>query len=128
MLIYVAAPYSAPTESERVENVTRAIQAGLQLAAKGHVPIIGNLFHFVDKVAKNCHLQFSWSDFMNWDLEILERCDALFLCGRSTGADIEYGTAVRRGLKIFTHIGNVPEGPLNYPADLWHDSCLDKND
>lgn len=128
MLIYVAAPYSAPTEAERVENVTRAIQTGLQLAVLGHVPIIPNLTHFVEKVAKNCHLQFSWSDFMNWDLEILERCDALFLCGRSPGADIEYGAARRKGLKVYWHISDVPNGPLNYPDDLWHDSCLDKND
>lgn len=126
MLIYVAAPYSAPSEAERLENVERSIQIGLQLAAKGHVPLIPNLTHFVDRVAKKRHLQFSWSDYMNWDLEILERCDALFLCGRSPGADIEYATAKRRGLPIYFHLTQVPVGPLSYPDAFWHATCSEE--
>lgn len=115
MIFYVSGAYSAPTAEGRLANVNEAIRIGLELAKRGHIPFIPHLLHFVDEIAKKCQCELTWSDYMVWDLALLDKCDALFLCNRSPGADIEHGMARLHGKLCFHDLEDVPEGPLTFP-------------
>ena len=107
--IYIAGPYSAPSEEERKRNVDVAVDAGLRLLKKGHFPFIPHLTHFVDLRAIETGSQLEWEDYINWDLGWLEASDALLLLGRSRGADIECGRAKELGKVIFNSIEEIPQ-------------------
>lgn len=109
MMIYVAGPYTADTESGIERNCARAIEVGLALLAKGHCPVIPHLGRLVD-----LHLDLSggdrpsWQAWMDWTHEMLVRCDALYFVGSSRGADIERGIAEQRGMPIYERMEDVP--------------------
>lgn len=105
MTIYIAGPYSAGTPEAMEANVNAAIDAGVALALMGHAPIIPHLSHYV---ALRHPEAFSWDDYMDWDLELLGRCDALLYLARSPGANIELLTAMAREMTIFRSLNEVP--------------------
>src|SRR6266571_6294579 len=106
--IYVAGPYSAPTERERLANVLAAIDLGIALYQKGHYPYVPHLTHYVDLRAQESGIHLEWEDYISWDLPWLEGCDALFYIGGSKGADLELDVARKLGKTIFTSIEDVP--------------------
>ena len=91
MLIYIAGPLSAPTEEQRLANVYRAIDAGLAVYRKGHIPFIPHLSHWVA-------IDDAW----------LRECDALLYLGSSRGADIELQRAIDLGLDIYFTLEAIP--------------------
>lgn len=105
MRIYVAGPYSAPTEAERFANTKRAMDAGVALFRLGHIPFIPHLTHFVEM---HCDPKLSYHDYMNWDEEWLAQCHGLVFLGQSPGANVELAHAQRLGLEIFTSLEEVP--------------------
>lgn len=101
MRIYVAGPYSAPSEREREMNTRRAIEAGLALFKLGHTPFIPHLTHYVDLHAHRTGVVMTWDDYIRLDLEWLDLCDALLYLGPSKGADLELQHALKRGKRVF---------------------------
>lgn len=106
--IYIAGPYTAPTEAERVVNTQRAIAAGLKIFRLGHIPYIPHLTHYVDIYAQSTGVRMTWDDYIALDLAWLEVCDALLYLGPSKGADLELQYATDLGKTIFRAISEIP--------------------
>ena len=106
--IYIAGPYTAADSDRMIQNVTRAIDAGLKILERGHCPFIPHLTHFVDMRAKQVGLNLSWEDYINWDLQWLNCCDALLYLDSSRGADLELAKAIEEGKRIFYSIDEIP--------------------
>jgi hypothetical protein len=115
LIIYVSGKLSAPTEEEKAANVLAAIDVGLELHLKGHIPYIPHLNVLMEPCAEKRQIEVTYADYLTWDLAILERCDALFLCSRSPGADLEHGMAKTWGLPVFYNLADVPDGNLKLP-------------
>lgn len=106
--IYVCGPYTADSEEQVIQNVMRAIDAGLALWKKGHYPYIPHLTHFVDLRAKELGLEIRWEDYIEWDKVWLELCDALLFLGDSRGAMMELDYAKKLGKIIYYSIEEIP--------------------
>lgn len=106
--IYIAGPYTAATETERVKNVNAAIDASFVLFSQGHYPYIPHLTHFIDERAKEVGFNLEWQDYIRWDLIWLEVCDALLYLGSSRGANLELKAAQKAGKQIFYSLNEVP--------------------
>ncbi len=102
MRIYVAGPYTADTDDERLNNVTKAIDAAICLYQKGHTPYVPHLTHLIDERAKELGIVITREDYVRrWDKPWLEVCDALLLLAESPGAREELDTARSLGKQIF---------------------------
>lgn len=92
--IYVSGPY---TKGDTVIHVRNAIEVGMRLRESGFVPIIPHLFHFAHMIEPA-----DYRFWMDWDLKLLERCDAIIrLPGESSGADEEVAWMEARGKPVF---------------------------
>lgn len=105
--IYIAGPYSAETEEQRLRNVKAAIDAGVRLFLKGHFPYVPHLTHFVDERAKEIGVSFSWEDYIKWDRAWMDFCDGLLFLGSSRGADFELQIAKDLGKQIFYSVDEI---------------------
>jgi hypothetical protein len=106
--IYIAGPYTAETEIERVKNVNAAIDASFVLFSQGHYPYIPHLTHFIDQRARQVKFKMEWRDYIRWDLVWLEVCDALLYLASSRGADLELRAARESGKQIFYSLEEIP--------------------
>ncbi|HZO99857.1 MAG TPA: DUF4406 domain-containing protein [Terriglobia bacterium] len=107
--IYVAGPYTADTEDERVKNVKKAIDGAITLYRKGHSPYIPHLTHWVDKRAKELGIAITREDYVRrWDIPWIEVCDALLLLADSPGAKKELIAAEKLRKQIFGTADEVP--------------------
>jgi hypothetical protein len=91
--IYVCCPYTAEkSEDQKIQNVMKAVDAGLVLWKKGHYPYIPHLTHYVDLRAREKHVEMKWEEYVEWDRVWLEVCDAILFLGSSRGAlmELEY--------------------------------------
>jgi hypothetical protein len=107
MRIYIAGPYTADTTDGKLENTNKAIDIGIQLYKKGHFPYIPHLTHWVDVRAEQTNIDLMWEDYIKWDLEWLDLCDALLYIGKSKGADIELEFAKKKGKIIFYSLDEI---------------------
>ena len=108
-LIYVASAYTASTEAEIFLNVDHAINTGIMLHQKGHVPFIPHLTKMVSDYHRRMNMEdLQWEDYMHWCLESLKRCDALYYLSSSRGADIELEYAKITAMPIYYNIEDVP--------------------
>ena len=112
--IYVAGPYTAPHQGGMEDNTNRAIDAGLLILKKGHIPFIPHLTHYVDRRARQLGKHITWEEYIAWDMEWLAVCDALLLLGNSKGADFEITESRNRGLRLFFSIDEIPA--VSHPA------------
>lgn len=95
--VYVAGPYTAPTDELIEQNVKNALHAGEQLADAGFWPIIPHLSHFWHQKFPR-HYEF----WMQLDFALVRDCDALLrLEGSSKGADREVELADSLGIPVF---------------------------
>jgi hypothetical protein len=102
MRIYVAGPYTADTNDERVENVERAIDAAVGLYKKGHAPYVPHLTHLIDERAKQLGIVITREEYVRrWDKPWLGICDAFLLLSDSPGAREELDVARDLGKQIF---------------------------
>jgi hypothetical protein len=93
--IYVAGPFTNSAPYRQRANVTRAIDAGAALMAKGYEPFVPHLAGQMEWLHPN---KFSYERYMAWGRAFLECCDALLFLGSSPGADREL--AVAKELKL----------------------------
>lgn len=94
MRIYIAGPYTAGQQAERVRE---AVLAGLEVLRSGHVPFIPHLYHFAHFLCP--HPYETW---MTLDLAWLAACDGLVrLPGESPGADREVERAKSLGMPVW---------------------------
>lgn len=112
-LIYVAGPVS---RGDVTENVRKAHEVGLELLKKGFSVIVphgscfwgncicelGELSSDKAFMAQTDILGAAYQDFLDCDLEIVRRCDAVLrLPGESPGADKEVAEANKHGVHVF---------------------------
>jgi hypothetical protein len=109
MIIYVAGPYTADTEEGKLANTEAAMKAGLEILGRNHHPFIPHLTHYFDQwaLARLGSLLPS-SLYYEWDLAILEKCDALLYLAPSPGADKELERAQELGLVVFYSLREIP--------------------
>ena len=115
MLVYIAGPYTADTLEKRQNNVMQAIDAGIEIFARGHFPFIPHLTHFVDLRVQELELELGWEEYMRWDAPWLELCDAILYLGSSPGADLELNRAKKLGKLVFLSV-------MDLPLILWIDN------
>ena len=116
--IYIAGPYSAETQRKRLQNTNLAIDTAIFLWYKGHYPYVPHLTHFLDaRLAKLvdwrpelARFRLEYEDYISWDREYQDACDALYLRAESPGALREVERARKRGQVIFRHGQDVPIG------------------
>ncbi len=106
--IYIAGPYSADTPEAIEANVQRAIDAGIAVLKKGHIPYIPHLSHWVDKRAEETGHPITWDDWMEVDSVWLDQCDAIWHLASSRGADMELERAKAAGKIIFYDYDDIP--------------------
>ena len=114
--IYIAGPYTAETETLRMENVNAAIDAAFKLFSKGHYPYIPHLTHFIDLRAHEIGHSLAWEDYIAWDLPWVEACDAILYLKPSRGADLELEKARYLGKQVFYSVEDVAEVAGDRPA------------
>lgn len=106
--IYIAGPYTAETEEQRLKNVQAAIDASFTIFFKGHFPYVPHLTHFVDLRANEVGHNLTWEDYIRWDMPWVEVCDALLYLKSSRGADLELHHAKTLGKQIFFSVDEIP--------------------
>ncbi len=109
MKIYIAGPYSAPTEIEKLGNVSVVMAACLQVFKKGHIPFIPHLTHYVDLFAKVNGIPMEYQDYMRWDDVWLKECDAILVIAESPGVRVEMKEAQKLGLQFFSTVSEIPK-------------------
>ena len=97
-VVYVAGPYSAPSEAEVKRNIARAEDVAQQIWKKGHVAICPHL--------NTAHWgsMLTHEQFIKGDLELIRRCDAVFMLAgwpASKGASQEREFAEAHGIDVF---------------------------
>ena len=109
--IYVAGPYS-PKDCDLhsaiavgYRNTERAIEAGIVILKKGHIPFVPHLSHYIH-INKNCPLDIPWYEVDNSFLE--HWAEALYYLAPSKGANAELVIAKKLGLKIFYSLEGIP--------------------
>lgn len=84
MIIAVAGPYSAETAEQRQKNLDKLNHYASEIYALGHIPVIG--VHNALPIAELQPENLRYDCIMKISLEIVSRCDALFLVSESPGA------------------------------------------
>ena len=88
-LVFISGPFSAPDYFAVIENVRRAIRWGVAALDLGGIPVIPHLSMLFELEEERRRTANFWYDY---SLEVLERCDILFLMPgwkRSRGARLE---------------------------------------
>jgi hypothetical protein len=108
-MIYVAGPYTAPTDEATFDHVMEATRHAVALILRGHWPVVPHFSWLVDVFLEDHGLSpFSYDFYMDWDDQLLQRCDAILHYASSKGADLELSRAKERGMTIYTSIEEVP--------------------
>jgi len=110
--VMVAGPYRSGSSDPSVwsANLRKLNEAACAIFQKGHVPIIGvNMaLPLIESLGPNSYDTI----MMPLSLSLTERCDAVLrIGGPSKGADDEVDRFIRRGLRVFHSIDEIPDGP-----------------
>ena len=98
-LIYVSGAYSSPDKRVVEENIKNHRETALRIWEIGYTaisPVMNTAYFEKDNL--------KYDDIIEGDLEILSRCDAIFLIRgwhHSNGAEIEYRYASDHNMPIF---------------------------
>ena len=106
MLIMVAGPYSADTESKREKNLEKINHAAVQVAQKGHVPVVG--VNAALPVVRTGNFADPYSEIMRISLALADRCDAILCLGSSKGVEMEKDVFIKKGLPVYGDIQELP--------------------
>ncbi len=108
MKIYIAGPLTADANKEIAKNIMVAVDAALEVNNRGHTPLVPHLSWFILERALITGARIDYEDFMRWDLELLDVCDAMLFLAPSPGANREYKHAMKRGMKIYHSVEEIP--------------------
>lgn len=107
MRIFIAGSYTADHPRKVLNNVNKAIDAGIQLMEMGHSVFIPHLSHYIHL---RPHCTFEYEEYMRNDTAFLEVCDAIYrLPGKSAGADRECQMAARLNIPVYRRLEDIPE-------------------
>ena len=109
MLIMIAGPYrSGSDDPEKWEqNLSFLNMCAVEVAAKGHVPIIG-VNAFLPVIEEAGHHSYEQLMMPNC-LKLAERCDAVLrIGGPSRGADQEVDVFSARELPVYHSVEDIP--------------------
>lgn len=106
-LIYIASPYSGKNYFEIERNINKAAEIGSKLLRRGW-----NVFipHLNFNHGELWGLNFEHEDWLKLDLDILKRCDAIYLCegwNESKGCQKEFHYAYKNNITIYH--GDLPD-------------------
>ena len=108
MIIYVAGPYTGPSIAEIDINVAIAQAAGIEIMKRGHVALVPHTMTHHWDVGTG----LTYEQFIAATMALLERCDAICMCGgwgQSNGALGELKRARELGLHVYYNHEAVPE-------------------
>lgn len=108
MKIYIAAPYSAKTPEEIIQNVNTAIDVGIMIYRHGHIPYIPHLAHWIEQRNQEYIFKLQYEDYLKMNIEWLKICDALLYLAPSPGADQELQLAKELKKQIYYDIRDIP--------------------
>lgn len=112
-LIYTAGPYSGDVE----RNIFIARSYAIRLWGLGYGVICPHTNSaYFDEVGKVMGVTLGYETFMAGDIEMVKRCDAIFLLpnwGKSAGAVREWEAAVTSGKQVITY-HEFNSNPLNF--------------
>src|SRR2546422_7046687 len=100
--VYVAGPLSAPTPDGVMSHVRRAMTVGAQLINAGLRPFIPHLCVWLDQKHPR-----AYEDWLKYDLDWIERCDALLRIAPSPGTDREVTHALSKGIPVYTDVDTL---------------------
>ncbi len=109
MIIAVAGPYSAPTASQRQQNLDAMNRAAAELMRRGHIPVIG--VNAALPVVEMLDPPDRYEAIMTISLAVVGRCDAILIIGDSPGVDRERDLLVAQGRPVYFSLTDVPEAP-----------------
>lgn len=112
MRFYVAGPLSADTDEGQLRNVERAMTVSRDLLDKGHIPFCPHLTHFWDQHCTKGERHVTYEQWMTYDREWLNQCQAFFFIASSPGASRELGWALALGLPVYTSLEDVPDAEV----------------
>lgn len=94
--VYISGPL---TTGKPMQNVHMALDAATRLMHEGFVPFVPHLTWFWEGLYRT---EFSYNDWLAWDMEWLDVCDAMLrLPGDSFGANKEARYATNHEIPIF---------------------------
>jgi len=99
-LIYIAGPITASTSWGIEQNVRLAEEFALRILK------LGAAIYCPHTQFRNYHGELPWEEWIKRDLEVLKRCDALFLLygwESSKGANAENDFAIKSHLPVFNN-------------------------
>lgn len=112
-IVYVSGAISAPSGVQRGRNIRRLQRCGIELARAGYAPIVPG----ADLLVKNGHKSVPRLRWLDVDLSLILRCDAVFRllpdpAGLvSKGAEREVAFARKHGIPVVSDIYDL-EGVL----------------
>jgi nudix-type nucleoside diphosphatase (YffH/AdpP family) len=113
LLVFIAGPYRSGTEDRDeciAANVKAMQDAALQVAALGHVPVLGEWITLpLIEAAGGRRDDATWDRYFHPNAQaLLERCDLLLrIGGESAGADAMAKAALARGLAVHYGIASL---------------------
>lgn len=111
-LVYVSGAITADTQVERWEHIMLARYVAIKLWEMGFTVICPHLnTMFMDGA-----LGMDWEDWITGDLEIIERCDAVFMLPTwvdSRGANTERKHAQEIGIPVYYSLVEIEEAYPN---------------
>lgn len=112
MIIGVAGPYSAPTESQRKLNLDAMNAAAALLLERGHIPVIG--MNAAIPVLEKVNIADRYKATMDISLAVINACEAILILGESPGVLKEKELIMSKGLPVYYNISEVPESNIRY--------------
>ncbi len=105
MIIGVAGPYSAESESQRRLNLDAMNNVAARLLELGHIPLIG--MNAALPVLEKANVTDKYKCIMDISLAVINGCDALLLLSESPGANKERDLILSKGRPVFTSIDEI---------------------
>ncbi|MBW8844846.1 MAG: DUF4406 domain-containing protein [Burkholderiales bacterium] len=122
LLVFIAGPYRSGTadrEDAIAANVKAMQDTAVQVAALGHVPLLGEWVTLpLIEAAGGRRGDAVWDRFFHPHAQaVLERCDLLLrIGGESAGADVMVRAALARGLTVHYDLAGLAAPTATPPA------------
>jgi len=86
----------------RIKHVENAMDAAGELMRAGYTIICPHLTHFLDLHLLERGIEIPYDKWLDMDIEIIKKCDAVIKLGSSPGADKECVIAKKLGIPVLS--------------------------